>query len=142
MNKFIFVVLFLILTVPAFAGGKLSSVEIERVRAFKQLTTDVDKKSLETVLREIENTKDPQMTLQISEAIAQVYQELVREKEVVDLEARQWLYGMISLNMANLQFGGKQTGASGPLNRLITKKLKENLPEGIFENPHFHVSIE
>lgn len=142
MKKIFLVIAVLLLASQTFAAGRLSPSEIERVKAAKQLIADVDKKSLEVSIRELEKAVDPQMSLEISEAIAKVYAEVAAEKNVTDQATKEWLFGMVSLNMANLQFGGRQSGNNTSLNGLITRRLTQYLPPEIFDNPNFHVSVE
>jgi hypothetical protein len=140
MRPYISLVLFLLLSTSAFAGGKLSPSEIERVKAFKQLIVDVDKKSVEQTIRQIEKGDDPHFVLQIQEIIAKVYSDIIRDNEVKDTGKREWIYGLVALNMANLQFGG--TAGRDSMNAMIRKRLQDNLPHSVLSHPDFHVSTE
>ena len=135
------IVLFFILGINAVCEAKspFSAAQIERIKVFKQQLGSVDKKTLESTIAQLQKANDPQMALEIQETIARVYTDIVAEKNVVDQPTKEWLYGMVSLNMANLQFGGR---ANDPLSRMITQRLKKNLPAEVLSNPHFHVSVE
>lgn len=125
------------------AAGRLTSADLDRVRELKKLIAAVDTKSLEQTVREIERATDPQLMLKISEAMARVYADIERDQQVTDSKTREWLYSLVALNMATMQFGGKPSGGKdGALNRMITRKLKEYLSSDVFANPHFHVSVE
>ena len=55
------------------------------------------------------------------------------------MATREWLYGMVALNMANLQFGGRSQDS---VSQMIAQKLKKALPAEILNAPDFHVSVE
>ncbi len=141
MRNIFWVVLFFILGINAVCEAKspFSPAQIERIKVFKQQLGRVDKKTLERTIAELQKADDPQMALEIQETMAQVYTDIVAEKNVQDLSTREWLYGMVALNMANLQFGG---GTRDPLSRMIVQKLKKSLPQTVISNPNFHVSVQ
>lgn len=120
--------------------NKLSPPEIERVKAFKSLIVEVDKKTLAKTVLEIERTNDPQMILQIQETIAKVYADIVVDQAIKDQQTKEWLYSTVAMNMANIQFGGRV--GRDPVNQMITQRLRKGLPEGITSRPGFHVSVE
>ena len=146
MNFFLFAA-FLFPAFCAFADtakGHLTPLQVERLRTVKQMLAEVDDKSLRQTIDEMEKAGQPQVNLAIREAIAATYSEIVQEKNVVDQGKKAWLYSMVTLNMAYLQFGAtKESGSSSdPLNRIIRRKLKEHLPAGIVNHPGFHISLE
>ncbi len=126
----------------AFAGP-LTPIEIERVKVFKQLVQEVDRKPLHQTIEDLEKTAHPKTSLWVKEAMAQTYMDIVREQNVQGQGKKEWLYSMINLNMAYLQFvGTKQRMKTGnSLNVLICHKLKEHLPPDIDSQPGFHQSI-
>lgn len=141
----IFFILFLFSLVPGpvFSEETLSPEQIERVKACKRLLEEIDTKPLPRTLRELERSTYPELHLRIMEAMANTYVELVREHKVVKLKDKHWLYGMIAMNMANLQFGGGIEGdRDAALNHLIQRKLLEHLPANIAEHPGFSKSVE
>ena len=140
MRKTLFVIAILCMASTAFAYGHLSAKEIGRLRVAKALTADVDTKSLEVSIRELESTDRPDVNLDIRVAMAKTYADIVRDQKLVDLRSKTWLYSMVSLNMAYLQFGG--TKNPEPLNRVICRKLKEYLPEGLLKTPGFIKSLD
>lgn len=142
-------VIFLFLTVCAHAEekygrGHLTVQEIERVKVFKGLLDDVDKKSLRQTIEALEKTGNPPLYLQMREAMAKTYADIVREQNVEGQKKKEWLYSMVTLNMAYLQFAGTQdaAGHATSLNRLIRRKLKAYLPPDVFHQPGFHYSLE
>ena len=148
MNKFIkyglsFVFLFLIV-VPVHAGQRqLTPSQIERVKAAKALLNGVDGLSLTKSISELENNPSPEGNLQILEAVAKTYDELITEQNVDGLAKKQWLYSMVQLNMAYFQFSGGQTQKkASTTNQLIQRKLKRHLPPEIYSNSAIFHSID
>lgn len=139
MKRFLISAIFLFVASSVQAQGSLSPAQIQRVKAFKNIIAGVDKKTLLKTISELEKAEDPQFAIQIQEIIAKVYAEIVQEKVVTDQVNKEWLYGMVALNMANLQFGGR---ADDAVSRLIVQKLQKNLSPDVLSHPDFHVSVE
>lgn len=135
---------FFLMTVVSAGAETLNTKQIERLRAVKLMLADVESKSLTQMQRELEATDDPAMQLDIKEAMARAYSEIVQEQQVSGKGRKVWLYSMVALNMAYFQFGGSKDSAAGAtnLNKLIRQKLKTHLPAGIFKRPGFHTSVE
>ena len=76
--------------------------------------------------------------------MAKTYTDIVREINVKGQKKKEWLYSMVCLNMAYLQFGGSQGkyGSTTELNRLIRKKLKEYLPGDVFKQSGYLHSLQ
>ncbi|MBF0511753.1 MAG: hypothetical protein HQL13_05415 [Candidatus Omnitrophica bacterium] len=126
-------------------GRHLTSLQIERVRAVKTILEGVDKKSLSDTIHEIEKNRHPEVSLQMKEAMAQTYADIVREIDVRDKKKKEWLYSMVCLNMAYLQFGGSsknKPGSTTELNRLIRQKLVKYLPSDIVNSQGFLYVLE
>jgi hypothetical protein len=122
----------------------LTPSQIGRVKVVKELLEEVDTKSLYATIHEIEHTRHPLFDLEMKEAMARAYTDIVKEINVEGQKKKEWLYSMICLNMAYLQFGGSQgkPGSTTELNRLIRQKLKAYLPANIFNQPGFIYSLE
>jgi hypothetical protein len=122
----------------------LTAQEIERVKAVKELLYGVDKRSLQETIDELQRARHPQLGLEMQEAMAKAYTDIVKEINVEGQKKKEWLYSMVCLNMAYLQFGGSQgkAGSTTELNRLIRQKLKQYLPPDIFKQPGFLYSLE
>lgn len=147
-KQFLPLFIFIFLATPVHAevsykSRHLTAQEIERVRTVKALLHDVDKKSLRETINELEKTRNPQVSLEMREAMAKAYTDIVRDFNVNGEKKKEWLYSMVCLNMAYLQLGGDQAppGSTTSLNRLIRKKLKEYLPLDIFRKPGFLYSL-
>ena len=127
-----------------YAQDTLSPEQIERVKTCKHLIEEIDTKSFQRTVDELENSRYPELNLKIMEAMTRAYADIVRENQVKGLKNKQWLYSMITLNMANLQFGGgvEKEGRDAALNRFIQRKLKEHLPADIINHPGFSKSVE
>jgi len=117
----------------------LTTLQVQQVMQVKKLLEGVDKESLQKTIHELEKTRHPQTSLELREAMAKAYVDIVKEVNVEGQKKKEWLYSMICLNMAYLQFGGSQgnPGSTTELNRLIRQKLKEYLPANIQRQPGF-----
>lgn len=127
-----------------YAQERLTGQDILRVKAYKHMIRDIDDKSLQHTLDELEKAEYPEVALALKEAMAKAYVDIVREQNVQELKKKQWLYSMVNLNMAYLQFVGlKPTSRNtDPLNKLIRQRLKTYLSPHIINQPGFHCSIE
>jgi len=141
---FSFLIAFLFLTTAVHAqedytSRHLTAQEIQRLKAVKELLEGVDKKSLRETIVELEKARHPQIDLEMREAMAKTYTDIVREMDVKGQKKKEWLYSMVCLNMAYLQFGGSQGkyGSTTELNRLIRQKLKEYLPSDVLDRSGF-----
>ena len=146
-NSLVFICVFFLL-LPSLVYAKsqrvhLSTVEIERLEKSKQVLAEVDEKSLKQSIAELEQAANPRVALLIKEAMAKTYADIVVEQKVVGLSKKRWLYSMVALNMAYLQFEGSKdsAGKTSNLNKLIRYKLKKYLPANIFYQPGFHSSL-
>ncbi len=123
--------------------GYLNSDEIARLKESKALVREVDLKSLDKTVQEMERSACPPMNAIIFETVARTYDDIVREKKVTEKKNKDWLYSKIQLNMAYLQLtGGQIPGDTDPLNRMIRYKLKEYLTEDILSDPRFFHKVE
>lgn len=114
----------------------------DRVKALKALIRDVDTKPARQTMEEIEESQDPELDLVMREAMAKTYADIVRDEKVLDQKKKEWLYSMVGINMAYLQFGGQQDSSANGLNRLIRQKLKDYLPSGALEQLQAQQYIE
>jgi len=124
--------------------GALSAEEIEPLRALKESVRDVDTKSFQETIGEIQESDYPRLTLKIRAAMIQAYADIVRETPgEMDIKQKRWLYNRIALNMAYLQFGaGIHDASAGSVDSLIRRKLSEHLPQDVFRHPAFRISLE
>lgn len=142
-------IIFLFLTTSVYPQGNegrryLTAQEIERVKAVKALLYGIDTKSLQETIHELEKTRHPQINLEMREAMAKTYADIVKEVNVEGQKKKEWLYSMVCLNMAYLQFGGSKgaAGSTSSLNRLIRQKLIKYLPGHALEKPGYFYSLE
>ncbi|HSA31962.1 MAG TPA: hypothetical protein P5160_09240 [Candidatus Omnitrophota bacterium] len=122
--------------------GPLTAQERERIAAFKELVRDVDTKSLQQTVREIESAEYPRIEFYMQEAIARTYADIVLQEKVVDQKQKEWLLSMVMINMASLQFGSSKDQSGNDLNRLIRRKLKSYMPPEILTHPGFLQVLE
>lgn len=136
--------IFLASVFSSWAAPSLTDAQIERVKVSKALIKEVDTKVLQDTIADITNSPDPEGQLQLFEAGARAYADIVQESKVADdMRTRRWLYNQILLNTAYLQLGGFQFEEDGSdLSQLIQRKLKKNLPEGAFQNTVLFREIE
>ena len=141
-----FIFLFLLTSAYADEGYRrgLTLDEIERVRVVKETLHEVDREPLQKTVRELETTRHPQINIAMKESMARTYTDIIKEENVEGQKKKEWLYSMICLNMAYLQFGGSKGkyGSTTELNRLIRQKLIEHLPPDILKQPGFLYSLE
>ena len=126
--------------VQADHGGRpLTSEELQRIQEVKETLGEVDGKTLQQTIRELERSPHPLINLEMHEAMAKAYTDIVKELAVEWQKKKEWLYSMICLNMAYLQFGGGtgKPGSTTELNRLIRRKLVRYLPAEVLRQPGF-----
>jgi hypothetical protein len=122
----------------------LTAQEIDRLKVVKKLLDGIDTKSLWETISELEKSRHPHINLEVKEAMAKAYVDIVKEINVEGQKKKEWLYSMVCLNMAYLQFGGSQgnPGSTTELNRLIRKKLMEYLPPDALKQSGFNYTLE
>ena len=148
MKQSFIAVIFLFFLLPVQAqetSGQrhLTAHELERVTVIRKDLGGVDKKTLQQTVRELEKRPYLEVNLQIKEAMAKAYVDIVREQNIVGQPKKEWLYSMVALNMAYLQFAADKDSTAGAknLNKLIRYKLKQYLPQDIFTKPGFHCPL-
>lgn len=148
-KSFLLLIVFIFLTAPAHAqtshgSGYLTTQEIERLRAVKELLGGIDRKSLQETVSELKKSHHPEINVEMQEAMARTYMDLVRDFNIDGQKKKEWLYSMVCLNMAYLQFGGSpgKYGSTTELNRLIRQKLMKYLPADILKQPGFIYSLQ
>ena len=143
MKKFFCLILFLLVTIPVFAGNTLAPDEIQRLTKAKSLLADTEDRSVNELVLKFQKTGWPEDYLAIYEAIAFTFRDITKDYKN-DRVARVRLLDKIRMNMAYFQFGGSRAEQEGSseLNRLIQRKLKQYLPEDIWFNPAIFHSLE
>lgn len=146
-NFYICVIILILFVTPSLASSKtrnltLNQEDIEELTKIKGMVKDVDHKPLAQWIKEVEKTQYPRLNIVIKEAMAKAYVDIVKEQAVVDIKKKEWLYSMVALNMAYLQFGGGDSNHAPDLDRLIRRKLKGYLPAGIVSEQGFHYSLD
>ena len=142
------IAIFFLLVAPVLAAKEpkahLTQEQVERVKALRTIVAEVDTKSTQGMVQELEKAPHPLLNLEIKEAIAKAYDEIARNQNIKGQTKKEWLYSMIALNMAYLQFNGfeETSEQTSPLNALIRRTLKSKLPLDIFTRPGFYVKLE
>lgn len=125
------------------ADGALTPDQMQRLKAVKATLWAVDHKSLRTSVAELEKSSQPELNLEIKEAMAAAYADIVKDYKVEGQNKREWLYSMVCLNMAYLQFNSEQGPSqnASDLNKLIRRQLKKHLPQQAMKQFGFLYSI-
>jgi len=146
--KYIFLCVFYFLTVAAYSQETyhlrhLTYQQMERLKTVKEELAGVDTASLWSTVAELEKSRHPEINLEVKEAVARAYLDIAAQENVRPQDKKQWLYSMVCLNMAYLQFGGAtgHYGSTTELNRLIRQKLIEYLPTNALKEPGFTYSL-
>lgn len=141
LRLFCFFSLIIFGAVTSSADASLTQKDLQRIIRAKALMMDAEKRSADEIRSEFEESGYPQQQLQIYEAIAKTFRDIVADYKENTAEARVRLLDKIRMNMAYFQFGGSKSEKEGgsELNRLIQRKLKEYLPKDIWDDPNvFH----
>ena len=114
----------------------LTLEEINRLKDCKRILQDVDKKSFLNSRLAIEKSSSPQENLLLLEAVAQTYDDIIRDQKIVDQRKKEFLFTKINFNMAYLQLAGINTEQrqDTALNKMIRRKLREYLPDDFKRN--------
>jgi len=117
--------------------------QTERIDQVRTLLADVDGRSAQEIIKDLNTTKSPEGQLQILEAIAQTYRDMVVEYDVTVQARKDWLHSMILLNVAFYQFGGMDDDQNETmLNVAIRRKLKSYFSAQLMESSGLFYSLE
>ena len=136
---------FFICTVSLSFAGPLNPQQLERLKETKTILADVNHEPLKDTVKWISSQRNPEIHLEMEEAIAQAYAKLLEDQKLTKTNDKNWLYAKIKLNLAYLQFTSGDmnvTGNDDAVNRLIQKTLKEFLSPEIYAHPGFSKSVE
>jgi hypothetical protein len=124
-------------------GAGLSDQHAQRVAQARKILAEVDLRSAQDIIDAFNRTTAPEANLQIYEAVAATYDDLVRRKQVTDPASKKSLYNQIRLNVAYLQFGGDPDAENGKkLDLWIRQTLFRHLPRELMENPAIFHSLD
>ncbi len=144
MNKVVCFILFLVVISPATASAAFTQAEVRRLTEAKILLMDADKRSVDDLIEGFNSTGLPNEQITIYEAIAATFRDIIQDYGEHSAQSQKQLLNKIRMNMAYFQFGGSRAEQPGgsELNRLIQRKLKQYLPENIWDNPKLFHSLE
>ena len=117
-------------------------VFLARIRDAKMLVKDLDPRTVEDIYHQLHATSSPEGNLQIYEATAATYRDLVESKEVTDEAGKKNLYDQIRMNVAFIQFGGNPSGGGKKIDRWIRQTLMKYLPKGLLKDKDIFHSAE
>ena len=136
-------ILLLIIGVPVVVhAAPLTQAQIERVKAAKQLLDAADPRTVKEIIEELSQTRFTEGNLQILEAVAQTYRDMLLEYPQAAQGKKEWLHSIIRLNMAYFQFGGSSEQNDSGLNITIRRKLKKYLSPKLLSDPNLFYSLE
>jgi len=120
----------------------LTLEQIQRVRVVKDSLSGVNTQSVMEMIKDLEKSRYPEINLEIKEAEAHAFNDIVVQQDVQDQHKKQWLYSMVCLNMAYLQFSGTAPGSNTTsLNMLIRQELQKYLPAAVLNKSGFLYSL-
>ena len=94
--KHLIILLFLFVAVSVEAvGTRLSTQDFARIRDAQEILAEVDLRSTDDIEFEFNQTEDPQGNLQIHEAVAATYQDLIERKGIIAVGKKKELYDYI-----------------------------------------------
>jgi len=142
MKNAVLLIIMILLTAPTSALANEDTF-LARIHSAKMLVTDHDPRSVEDILRELQKTSSAEGNLQIYEAVAATYRDLVVDKNVIDEADQKNLYDQIRMNVAFIQFGGDPNYSGGKkINRWIRQTLMKYLPRDLINDETIFHSAE
>jgi len=142
LNTLLIILTFLILPQSAQASNGDSEF-LARIHHAKMLVADIDPRSVEDISRELHSTSSPQGNLQIFEAVAATYRDLVVNGDIADEAGKKNLYDQIRMNVAFIQFGGNPNTRSGKkIDRWIRQTLMKYLPRKLLKDKDMFYSAD
>ena len=143
MKNLTIILLFLLAASANASGNDLSARQAERLSEARHILAEVDPRSEEAIARELLTTPYPEENLQIYEAVARTYLDLVTRKEIVDPQAKTQLFNKIRLNVAFLQFGGSPASGTGKkMDVWIRQTLVRHIPAELLGSPALFHSLQ
>jgi len=142
LNTLLIFIMFLILPQSAQADNG-DSAFLARILDAKTLVADLDSRSVEDISIELRSTSSPEGNLQIYEAVAATFRDLVINGDVTDEAGKKNLYDQIRMNVAFIQFGGNPNNKSGKkIDRWIRQTLMKYLPRDLLKDEDMFYSAE
>jgi len=142
LNTLLVFIMFLILPQSAQADNG-DGAFLARILDAKTLVADLDPRSVEDISIELRSTSSPEGNLQIYEAVAATFRDLVINGDVTDEVGKKNLYDQIRMNVAFIQFGGNPNTSSGKkIDRWIRQTLMKYLPQDLLKDEDMFYSAE
>jgi len=141
-NTLLMLILFLMHPLLAHSDNG-DSAFLARIHDAKMLVADLDPRSVEDISIELHSTSSPEGNLQIYEAVAATYRDLVVNGDVTDEVGKKNLYDQIRMNVAFIQFGGNPNDRSGKkIDRWIRQTLIKYLPRDLMKDEDMFYSAD
>ena len=117
--------------------------QVERIKQAQHLLAEVELRSTEEIVIDLNQATYPEGQLQILEAVAKTYRDMIHHYDVKTLAKKEWLHSMILLNMAYFQFGGADEDQYATmLNVAIRRKLKSYMSKELTGHPGLFHSLQ
>ena len=144
MKLNILLILVLLFILPQSAQAKSDDdLFLARIHNAKALVADHDLRSVADISRQLHATSSAEGNLQIYEAVAATYRDLVASGDVTDEAGKKNLYDQIRMNVAFIQFGGDPNyGGGAKINRWIRQTLVNYLPQNLMNNEDMFYSAD
>lgn len=142
LSQYFLLICFLIF--PQFVQANIhEGAFVDRIHSAKMLIEDSEPRSVEDISMELQLTSSPEGNLQIFEAVAATYRDLVLDGNIVDDKGKKDLYDQIRMNVAFIQFGGNpnQRGAK-KVNRWIRQALLKHLSKDLMNDEDMFYSAD
>ncbi len=132
------------MTLPqAVQAGSDDSIFLARIHDAKMLVADLDPRTVEDISRDLQSTSSPEGNLQIFEAVASTFRDLVIDGNIVDDKGKKNLYDQIRMNVAFIQFGGNPNLRNGKkIDRWIRQTLMKYLPRELMKDDDIFYSAD
>jgi len=140
--KKVIIILSIVLIPLRLDAAPLSPQQIERVKEAKNLLGPVEPRTTEEIVNELTAARFSEENLQILEAVAQTYRDMLIEYKEATNGKREWLHSVILLNVAFFQFGGSSEQNDTGLNIVIRRKLKKYLSPQLLSNRNLFYALE
>ncbi len=115
---------------------------LARIHDAKMLVAELDSRTVEDIFREFHATSSPEGNLQIYEATAATYRDLMESKEVTGEVEKKNLYDQIRMNIAFIQFGGNPNGGGAKIDRWIRQTLMKYLSRDLMKEENIFHSVD
>lgn len=143
MKLKIVLTLIIILVIPQLVRANSGEdAFLARIHDAKMLVAELDLRTVEDIFRELNATSSPEGNLQIYEAMAATFRDLVVGGDAADEAGRKSLYDQIRMNIAYIQFGGNPKSGGRRVDRWIRQTLRKYLTKDLMKDEDIFHSVD